>query len=73
MKRFGENKLRDPAHLSTNSSMTIFVKGRGGYLLAPTTVDCIEDYAPLRNINRRVLKEVVEENLDNMFILDMGG
>jgi len=52
--------------------VAIFVKRRGGDLLAPGTVDYVENYAPLGNINRRVLEEVVEENLDNVFILDPG-
>jgi hypothetical protein len=54
-------------HLSTHTSVSIFVKGWGGYLLTLGTDDCVENYAPLRNIDRRVLKEVVEENLDSMF------
>jgi hypothetical protein len=50
--------------------VAIFVKSRGGDLLMPGTVDYVENYAPLGNINRRVLEEVVKENLDNMIILD---
>ena len=38
----------------------------------PGMVDYVEDYAPLGNIKRRVLEEVVEENLDNVFNLDPG-
>jgi hypothetical protein len=60
-------------HLRTHTSVAIFVKGRGGYLLTLGTVDCVENYAPLRDINSRVLKEVVEENLDNKFILGTAG
>jgi hypothetical protein len=52
--------------------MAIFVKSWGGDLLALGTVDYVEDYAPLGNIKRRVLEEVVEENLDNVFNLDLG-
>jgi hypothetical protein len=50
--------------------VAIFVKDRGWDLLALGTIDCIENDAPLGNVDGGVLKEVVEENLGNVFILD---
>ena len=46
--------------------MAIFVKGRCWDL---GTINCIENDAPLGSVNGGVFKEVVEENLGNMFIL----
>jgi hypothetical protein len=43
--------------------MTIFIKGRGGDLFTPATVDCVENDTPLGDVDRRVLEEVVEEYL----------
>ena len=53
--------------------MAIFVKGRGWDPLTLGAIDCIENDAPLGNVDGGVLKEVVEENLDNVFILDKEG
>jgi hypothetical protein len=50
--------------------VAIFVKGWGWDLLALGTIDCIENDAPLGNVDRRVLEEVVEEDLGNVFILN---
>jgi len=49
--------------------VAIFVKCRGWDLLTLGTIDCIENDAPLGNVDGGVLKEVIEENLDNVFIL----
>ncbi len=49
--------------------MAIFVKDRGWDLLVLGTIDYIENDAPLGNVDGGVLKEVVEENLGNVFIL----
>lgn len=50
--------------------MAIFVKGRGGGPSTLGTADGVENYAPLGDIDRRVFKEVVKQNLDNVFISD---
>jgi hypothetical protein len=52
--------------------VAIFVEGRGRVPLALGVVYCVENYAPLSDVNRGVLEEVVEENLDNenVFISD---
>jgi hypothetical protein len=55
----------NPAHLGTDTGVTIFVKGRGWNLLTLGVTYRVKNYTPLGNINRGVLKEVVEENLDN--------
>jgi len=53
--------------------VAIFIKGRRRDPLTLGTVYCVENHAPLGNINRRVLEKVIEENLDNenVFILDI--
>jgi len=61
----------NPAHLGTNTSVAILVKSRGRNLLTLGTVDCLENYAPLGDINGRVLEEVIEEDLDKVFSSDM--
>jgi len=53
--------------------VAIFVKGWGWDLLTHGTINCIENDAPLGNVDGGVLKEVVEENLGNAFILDRKG
>jgi hypothetical protein len=45
--------------------VTVFVKCRGRDPLTPGAIYRVKDYTPLRDINRRVLEKVVEENLDN--------
>jgi hypothetical protein len=50
--------------------MAILVKSWGRDLLTLSTVDCVENYAPLGDINRRVLEEVIEEDLNKMFSSD---
>jgi hypothetical protein len=59
----------NPAHLGTDTSVAIFIKGRGGDPLTLGAVYCIENYTPLGDINRGVLEEVVEENLENENVL----
>lgn len=60
------------AHLGTNTGVAIFIEGRRWDPLTSGAVYCVENHAPLGNINRRVLEKVVEENLDdkNVFISD---
>ncbi len=45
--------------------MTVFVKCRRRDPLTLGAVYRVEDQTPLRDINRRVLEKVVEENLDD--------
>jgi hypothetical protein len=44
--------------------MAIFVKRRGGNPLTLRAVYCIENHTPLGDINRGVLKEVVQKDLE---------
>jgi len=53
--------------------VAIFVKGWGWDPLTLGTINCIENDAPLGNVDGGVLKEVVEENLGNVFIIDREG
>jgi hypothetical protein len=48
--------------------MAIFIERRSRNLFTPSTVDRIEDNTPLRDIDRRVLKEIVKENLGNPIV-----
>jgi hypothetical protein len=52
--------------------VAIFIEDRGRDPLTLGGVYCVENYTPLSDINRGVLEEVVEENLDNenVFISD---
>jgi hypothetical protein len=45
--------------------VAIFIEGRRRDPLTPGAVYCVEHHAPLGNINRRVFKKVIEENLDD--------
>jgi hypothetical protein len=55
--------------------MAIFIEGRRRNPLSLGTVYCVENHAPLGNIDRRVLEKVVKENLDDetVFISDIKG
>jgi hypothetical protein len=48
--------------------VAIFVKVWGWDLFTLGTIDCIKNDAPLGAVDGGVLKEVVKENLGNVFI-----
>jgi hypothetical protein len=55
--------------------VAVFIEDRRWDPLTLGAVYCVENHAPLGNINRRVLEKVIEENLDDkgVFISDIKG
>lgn len=52
-------------NLGADASMSIFIEGWSRDLLTLSTVDRVENNAPLSDIDSRVLKEVVKEDLES--------
>jgi hypothetical protein len=63
------------AHLGTDTGVTIIIEGWRRDPLTLGATDCVKNYAPLGNVNRRVLEKVIEENLDdeNVFVTNKKG
>jgi len=57
--------------LGANTGMAIFIESWSGDLFTLSTIDRIENNTPLGDVDSRVLKEVVKENLESPIAMDL--
>jgi hypothetical protein len=65
-----KGNLVGETNLGTNASMAIFIEGWSRGLLTLSTVDRVENNTPLSDIDSRVLKEVVKEDLESSIAIN---